>query len=184
MYAMTENYFGVLLFLIFRLFKEYHYPFWIGIMAQSIFKIVYSMIRIFKVNTRFGQVVNGLVVGGELCRYCLYLVMLIWTRETVNDRILMDSRYGAWMIWLLVGELFFHLIGFMMTIVVDCKTGVKKFKRWKAKRAARSKNKLNAKPPKAKASKLFDAKVKGKKKGILMRKSLVSVEDQSYPSTV
>lgn len=85
MYAMTENYFGIALFLIFRLFKTYKNMFWVSIMVHSLTKIAYSMVRIFKIKSRFAQIVNGLVVGGEICRYMLYLVMLIWTRESAVD---------------------------------------------------------------------------------------------------
>lgn len=134
MYAMTENYFGVALFLIFRLFKTYHNMFWISIMIHSVIKIAYSMIRIFKNKSCFIQIVNGLVVGGEVCRYMLYLIMLIWTRESKTEQILQDQKYGSWMVWLLVGELFFHLIGFFMTIFADCKTRYQKFQAWRAKK--------------------------------------------------
>lgn len=98
MYAMTENYFGVALFLIFRLFKTYENMFWISIMLHSLIKIAYSMVRIFKIKSRFAQIVNGLVVGGEIFRYMLYLVMLIWTRESEVDQLLQDQKYGSWMV--------------------------------------------------------------------------------------
>lgn len=128
MYAMTENFFGVALFLIFRLFKTYGSTFWAAIMLHSLTKILYSMRRIFKNKSIYTQIVNGLVVGGEACRYMLYLVMLIWTGESETNKILEDQKYGSGMVWLLFAELLFHLAGFILTIVVDCKTKYVKYR--------------------------------------------------------
>ena len=178
MYAMTENYFGLALFLIFRLFKTYENGVWVSIMLHSVVKIGYSMVKIFKNNSRFIQIVNGLVVGGEVCRYMLYLVMLLWSRESETEQILQDEKYGRWMIWLLIGELFFHLIGFLMTVVADCKTRVRKLKDWKARKAAKKRSKFNGENI-AQEAKLFDTKKQGKKKGILNKYSNVgSIPDQ------
>lgn len=183
MYAMTENYFGVALFLIFRLFKTYNNMFWVSIMLHSLVKIAYSMTRIFRITSRFSQVVNGLVVGGEICRYMLYLVMLLWTRETEVDQLLQDKKYGSWMVWLLLWELFFHLVGFMMTIVFDCRYRVKKFKEWQKKRNAKEIKKT--KPKKKASAKLFvNKKSKLMKKKSIIFKAYSSVGSENSLSKV
>lgn len=121
MYAMLENLYGLVLLLIFKLLKHYEKMFWIAVVSHSIIKIGHSMYKIFKKRTLLLQFINSLVVVGELFRYVLYLVIIIWNTEDSVTKIKEDKIYGTWMIQLLTGELIFHFIGFFLTLILDLK---------------------------------------------------------------
>lgn len=79
MFAMTENIFGMALFLVFRAFKLYPNLFWTFVLLHSFVKIAYSMKNIFKGKTKMNQFINGLVVAAECFRYVFYIIIILWT---------------------------------------------------------------------------------------------------------